>query len=174
MSNSIETTQVTLRLSNKPEVVRTLKAKKRFQERKHNGVVTEVYVAQFDGKALDFVKDMAMTLPKTIADAIRRDNWVIIGDDLSGEVTPVFDIVRTHEIGAEVSESKPFACPLCGKDMINRHNLAKHLAGSAHATDGAGTVDLKHNTGVPKVDFDTPLEEQLKRNLGVSEDEDAA
>lgn len=150
--SGIETTQVTLRLTKDKETLSALRRNKRFSYTKPNSSVeqpVETYICSFDGKSIEFNHGAQVPLSKTIADALRRDNWVIVGEHIDGEVRPVFEVVNTFTLGAPPVEKPQYMCPECGKDMINLHNLTKHLMGDAH----------KKRREEP-IDYETPLTEQ--------------
>jgi hypothetical protein len=157
---SVESTQIALRLTEKKPVLEALKKNRRLTQKRYDGVVEEVFITMFDGKSIEFRKGSIIPFNKSVAEALRRDNWVIVGDPLTGPVNPVFEIVNTFELGGNTMKAK-FACPLCGMDMKSKSNLAKHLVGRAHAENAEKTVaaEIKPERGA--IDYDTPLDKQI-------------
>ena len=149
----IETTQVLMKLTDDPEVLTALRRNNkknpagRFKEDEKG---EEVYTTMFDSRSIQFRKGVSVPIPKTIADNLMRDNHIIVGEHIDGDVRAIFEFVRNYELGEKGTEKPKFACPECGKDMRNRENLSRHLGGAAHAPKKGESE---------KLDYDTPLEE---------------
>jgi hypothetical protein len=142
--STVENLQVVLTLTDNKETLAALRKNGRFRKFTQHGKTEEVYTCSFDGKSIEFRHGMHVPLPKSIADALRRDNWVIVGEHIDGEIGPVFEVVKNYVLGAEQESRPQFACPVCKKDMINSYNLGRHLMGNAHKEKaGEGVVDYE-------------------------------
>lgn len=130
---SLETQQVKLRLTNDKEVLKALK-KKRALKTDERG---EKFVVQFDSKSFEFRPGRTITVGKIVANGLRRSSSVIIGDDLTGDIMPVLEVVDTYSLGEEDAGRNPNICPVdgCGVDCKSLIGLSRHLAGPAHKKD---------------------------------------
>ncbi len=122
----LEQKQVVLRLTDDPEIIKTLRARKRFQK----DVRGEKLVLQFDGKDIEFRPGVSVTVGERVAAGLIRDSIMVIGDPLVGEIKSPLVRVREHNIGETGLEKKsPTVCPVCKpeKDYRTFTQLARHL-----------------------------------------------
>jgi uncharacterized C2H2 Zn-finger protein len=124
--SDLELQQVQLRLTRDPEVLSALKMRKQLKK-EANG---EEYVStSFNSIELRFHKGEVKTLGKSIADSIHQRFFVIVGDDLTGRLAPVLDVVNEYSLGEVVAKKQGnvFDCPVCQAPFHTAGQLAFHL-----------------------------------------------
>lgn len=169
--SSVETQQVTLKLTDLPFVLRELKARRRITTDPRTG--DDIFHIQFDSQ--DFVfrrskdgRTNRITVGHNVAQALLRDAYLIIGDALSGEMTDILEIVEEFTIGtgqeAGQIRSKT-TCPVCQEECGSVNFLAEHII-EKHATkakpsaqgDDGFVIDPGASTSVPEISNDDGTE----------------
>lgn len=155
--SSIETSQITLRLTKKPEILKQLKKNNILKTDKEG----EYAVYQFDGKCFYFRPDKPVTIGHNAAKALIRSSAIIIGHPLTGDVVVAIDEIGHHELGQESSEeeaTKQTQCPVCKKDCESLPKLARHLM-SAHK-DRFDSEKAEDKKNAQSVDWNASVEDE--------------
>lgn len=151
----IESEQVRLRLSGDKDVLEALR-KRRRMDKDEKG---QKLILQFDSRAFEFRPGRAITVNKTVADALIRSSAIIVGDDLTGEIRPALERLEIYRIGDEESggaRKSATTCSVCGTDCLSLPALAKHLE-KAHIEE---RPDLYTKPPAPEWEVDSVGEEK--------------
>ena len=137
---SIETTHVRVRLIDpakeifNPETGMTVTGKDVIKQMKINNVwrndVKGRYAAvQYSGQTFKFKEGESVTVPASVATALRRNSAIVVGQDqLNGPMVPFLDIADTFEMSEGHSAPKAATCcPICGEDQKTFPALTRHL-----------------------------------------------
>lgn len=119
----MELQQIRMKLTSDSEVIKQLHENKQF----HKDGDAFFIPIMFNSQEIRFRVGDVKTLERDVAKAIYRRAFVIVGDQLTGEIKPMFDIVEEFDLGTKISAPK-FACPECGADQKDARELAAHLA----------------------------------------------
>ena len=119
---TIESNQVTLRLTQDPEVLQQLRRNKRFAT---NSQGKEELILSFDSQPFSFSLDGQLTVGETVARALMRSSEVIVGDPLTGDVRPALVNVRRFGVGDSTAVLNQ--CPYCQDSFEKPTQLAAHL-----------------------------------------------
>lgn len=119
----MELQQIRMKLTSDSEVIKQLHENKQF----HKDGDAFFIPIMFNSQEIRFRVGDVKTLERDVAKAIYRRAFVIVGDQLTGEIKPMFDIVEEFDLGTKISAPK-FACPECGADQNDARELAAHLA----------------------------------------------
>jgi hypothetical protein len=125
--SSIENQQVRLKLTEIPYILTALKKKRRLVQDPNTG--EDVFTIQFDGVSFHFTKGKVITVGENAARCLQADAWVIVGDDLTGEITPVLENVGSFELGSgeTVAPVSKTVCPICNEDQVTLRGLLEHI-----------------------------------------------
>lgn len=145
----LESVQVTVGLTKNKEVLKQLRTNRMFRKDAEG----EYLSLQFDGQEFRFRPNKKFVVGKAVANAMIRSSAVLVGNDaLSDPFLPYVEAIEEHDLAKGESTSQ-FACPLCGVDTESAPRLARHLM-TKHKDDPRMKDDKK-------VDYDTPIDEQL-------------
>jgi hypothetical protein len=85
---------------------------------------------QFDAFEYQFREGETITVPETVARALRKNSIICVGSDkLNGPLVPFVEVVEKFELGeptAPVAKT-PTTCPICGEDQKTFPALTRHL-----------------------------------------------
>ncbi|MCI0349001.1 MAG: hypothetical protein L0Z53_06205 [Acidobacteriales bacterium] len=124
----LESKQVQLSLTNDAEVLEQLRLNKRLQRRGRQ----EIFTLQFNSVPFDFYaeggKRNIVTVGQNVANALRRDSAVIIGNHLTGLVKAALTVVGSYSL-TEGTSNLPSrtTCPYCQEEQNSPRLLARHL-----------------------------------------------
>jgi hypothetical protein len=121
----METQQVRMRLTADKEAIAALHSRHVFQKDEKNRFFIPV---MFNSQEIRFYLNDVKTLGRDTAHSIYRRSTVIVGDQLTGDVKPMFDIVEEFDLSTSIEDKLRFACPECGKDQGDGRTLAEHLS----------------------------------------------
>ena len=121
--SDLEMQQVRLRLTKDHDVLGALK--KNHQFGKDAG--GEFLSVMFNSVEIRFHPGQIVTLGKNVAESIYNRTFVIVGDQLTGEVKRSLEIVEEVNLNDQLVPRAKFACPLCQEDQKNANKLAEHL-----------------------------------------------
>ena len=126
---SIETEQVRLRLTEDKEVLDALRSKGRLKRNPSHPRKREELVIQFDAKPFHFAAGEAVIVGRRVANGLRRDSAVIIGDPLTGEVKTAVEEIGSYDMtqGYEEQRRAVTDCPVCTEKFETVADLGKHL-----------------------------------------------
>lgn len=142
---------VSLRLTDDQEVLKTLEAKGAYvkrgpagKDRKPTGDKT--YVVKADSHAYEFVPGRVITVPERVAYMIRQNSGVFVGgtprtikidgvdrhfnSELDADYVPAIEVVEQWEVGTEqpsARKSRRTTCPLCDVDQGTVERLRNHM-----------------------------------------------
>jgi len=165
----LESVQFKVGLTKNKDVLKQLRVN-RMWRRDERGDYLSI---QFDGQEFKFRPGVTFTVGKTVGNALIRSSAVIVGDDpLSDPILPYVEKINEFALGDEdksstTSNSSKFVCPFpeCGKDMETAPRLARHMMKAHKDEVGDDDEDVKAVAASAKpknkIDWDTPLEEQV-------------
>lgn len=119
----LEMHQVRIRLTKDRDVLNALRSKKQFKV----DAGGEYISMQFNSQELRFHNNEVKTLGHDVAHSLYRRSAVIVGDDLTGEMKSIFDIVEEFDLSQKLKSSAQFACPICSDDQGSAKGLRDHL-----------------------------------------------
>lgn len=118
----LDSEQVRLRLTSIPFILNELRKKRRLVML--NGV--ETFQVQFDSRTFNFVPGSTIVVGRSVADCLRSDARVIVGNPLDGPVEEILEVVGTFDLSRGESAS-PTQCPACHEEQGNTQKLVAHL-----------------------------------------------
>jgi hypothetical protein len=137
---AIETTHVRVRLISpdkeifNPETGMTVSGKDVIKQMKLNNIWRNDregrYAAvQYAGQTFKFKEGESVTVPASIAGALRANSAICVGSDkLNGPIIPFLDIADKFELTEATPAAKsPTCCPICGVDQKTFPALTRHL-----------------------------------------------
>lgn len=134
----MERTQVKLKLTSDPEILRALE--------RNNGLRTndkgeKYFSAQFDAFEYRFFSEQELVVPSAVAEGLYKASGVLIGDAMSGTQQPGLVIVEKWELGEQEPSRKASktVCSVCGEDLKTVKLLVAHMA--VHADDEEEEVE---------------------------------
>ena len=137
-----ETSQVRLRIISpdkeifNEETGQTVSGKEVLKQMKINNVYKNdkdgKYIGiQFDAFEYIFRDGMTLTVPETVARALRRNSIICVGSDkLNGPLIPFIEVVDKFELSAPDAPkavATPTTCPICHEDQKTFPALTRHL-----------------------------------------------
>jgi hypothetical protein len=153
----MESVQIKLKLTSDPEILAALEKRRRFSK---NHAGDKVLVLQFDSFPFEFKPGRVLTLDGSIAQSLRRESRVIIGDDLTGPMKYALDVAGKVDMGRGQEEADANACTYCHRSFPTASKLGWHLMhehkeeGEAEAAEEA--VEAAENVVDAAVDAPTP------------------
>ena len=125
MSSHVETSQITLVLTDNPEMLKWLKRRNALSEDK-NG---KFFVRRFNGVEFKFYEGKPITVGQSVGRFLRKSSAILASDDdLGGEFKPVLKIVKQFEVGEGEDSLRDKVCPSCGKRFERARQLGSHMA----------------------------------------------
>ena len=125
MSSHVETSQITLVLTDNPEMLKWLKRRNALSEDK-NG---KFFVRRFNGVEFKFYEGKPITVGQSVGRFLRKSSAILASDDdLGGEFKPVLKIVKQFEVGEGEDALRDKVCPSCGKRFERARQLGSHMA----------------------------------------------
>lgn len=122
---SLEATQLRLRLTKDPIVIKQLKKNRAFR----SDVEGEYFPIMFDGAEYRFRPGLPLNVGRQVGKALIRSSAVIIGDQLTGDFRAGIEEIGEFELGVEapVERISTTACPICHQDCRTLPRLARHI-----------------------------------------------
>lgn len=127
--SAIETEQVRLRLTENEDVLRELEAHGRLKINSRHPKRRKELVLLFDAKPFHFAPGETIIVGRRVANALRRDSAIIIGDHLTGEIAAGIEEIGSYDMtqGYDEHRRAVTACPLCEDEFETVADLGKHL-----------------------------------------------
>lgn len=122
MSFSME--QVRVALTKDPVLLDMLKKRKQMKRDKDG----EYYPIAFNSAEIRIRPNTPIVLDKDTASSLIRSSYVIVGEDLVGDMTPVIEALDGFNLGDMISERFKCDFPMCDEDFPTAKALAHHMA----------------------------------------------
>ncbi len=119
--SDLEMEQVRMTLTDDPSVLTALRTRKQMK-RDADG---EYYSVVFNSQELRFRENQPRVLGKTIASALMRSNYIIVGDDLTGDMVHILKPHDSYNLNDLIAEQQ--TCDYCKKQFETPKRLAAHM-----------------------------------------------
>ncbi len=143
--SDLEMEQVRIQLSEKKEVVDALRNRKQMRRDKEG----EYFPVVFNSQEVRFRSGEPKVFGGSVARCLLRSNYIILGDDLTGEMTHVLEPVDSYSLNDLVGNQK---CDYCEKLFETPKRLAAHMAAEHSAELGVNADPPESNKP-----YDKPL-----------------
>jgi len=118
---SLELEQVRVTLTKDPEILSMLRTRKQLKKDKDG----EYYPIVFNSAELRFRPNRPMVVGKSVAESLVRSSYVILGEDLTGDMTPVIESLDGYNLNKFIEERS--SCEYCSEDFPTARALSHHL-----------------------------------------------
>jgi len=128
-ATAIETEQVRLRLTENEDILRELEAHGRLKVNPRHPKRRKELVLLFDAKPFHFAPGETVIVGRRVANALRRESQIVVGDHLTGDVAAGVEEIGAYDMtqGYEEHRRSITACSICEKEFDNVSDLGKHL-----------------------------------------------
>lgn len=136
MSSGFELEQVRVSLTQDKEILSMLKTRKQFKKDKDGEYLPVV----FNSSEIKFRPGRPLTVGRNVAECLVRSSYVIIGDDLTGDMVPALEALDGYNLDKFIEEGP--VCEFCDKSFQTARALAHHM-GRDHREQLEGPKDEK-------------------------------
>jgi len=107
------------------DVIKQMKINNVWRNDKHGRYAA----VQYAGQTFKFKEDTVLTVPASVAPALRANSAICVGSDkLNGPIIPFLEVCETFELTEpEKKTTTPTTCPICGEDQETFPRLTRHL-----------------------------------------------
>lgn len=118
---NLEMEQVRVTLTKDPEILAMLRTRKQMRKDKDG----EYYPIVFNSSEIRFRPNRPLVVGKSVAESLIRSSFVIIGEDLTGDMTPVIESLDGYNLDKFIEERA--ACEYCKEDFPTARALSHHM-----------------------------------------------